>query len=249
MMDQKPSKDIDSEVESALIDADLFVKYKSPERALRRLKTALERHPLSVQLREHLREVAIITNHQSEAARQCLALASLYIERDDFDTAYDRLLEAKTLDARINIAPGLDAIRKARRPDLQPSHASAEHRDATFAGDIGLINIFDVIQVIENSRLTGSLVINSDALAGRLMFNSGRIVDAEMGRNSGEDGFRKIIELTSGVFDFVRSEQGFPIVIMASSNTNLVLDTLRLVDEEKENEDKGDETPLESLSG
>jgi hypothetical protein len=236
MKETKPSKEIDSEVESALIDADLFVKYKSPERALRRLKTALERHPLSVQLREHLREVSIITNHQSEGAKQCLALASLYIERDDFDTAYDRLLEAKTLDPRINIAPGLDAIRKARRPDLQPGHASIEHRDATFAGDVGLISIFDVIQVIENSRLTGSLVVNSDAIAGRLLFNSGRIVDAEMGRHSGEAGFRKIIELTSGVFDFVRSEQGFAIVIMASSNTNLILDTLRQVDEEKGND-------------
>lgn len=232
----KPGKDIDSEIESALIDADLFVKYKSPERAVKRLKTALERHPLSVQLREHLREVSIITNHQSEAARQCLALASLYIERDDFDTAYDRLLEAKTLDPRINIAPGLDAIRKARRPDLQPGQASVEHRDATFAGDVGLISIFDVIQVIENSRLTGSLVINNEIIAGRLLFNSGRIVDAEIGHDAGVGGFRRLIEMTSGVFDFIRSEQGFPIVIMASSNTNLILDTLRQVDEEKEND-------------
>jgi hypothetical protein len=233
MNEYKLSKEIDSEIDSALIDADLFVKYKSPDRAVKRLKSALERHPLSVQLREHLREVSVVTNHHSEAARQCLALASLYIERDDFDTAYDRLLEAKTLDARINIAPGLDAIRKARRPDLAPGQASTEHKDATLAGDIGLISIFDVIQVVENSRLTGALVINSDVATGQVLFNAGRIVDAQFAKISGEEGFRKILELTSGVFDFIRSEQGFPIVIMASSNTNLILDTLRQVDEEK----------------
>jgi hypothetical protein len=78
------------EVDSALLDAELFVKYHSPERAIKRLKTALERNPRSIALRERLREVAATHKHPEEAARQGLALASLYIERDDFDSAYDR---------------------------------------------------------------------------------------------------------------------------------------------------------------
>ncbi|MDQ2920243.1 MAG: hypothetical protein M3R52_01305, partial [Acidobacteriota bacterium] len=106
-----------TEVDTALLDADLFIKYKAPERAIKRLRTALEGNPRSIPLRERMREVCIAEKQKEEGARQCLALASLYIERDDFESAYDRLLEAKHLDARINIAGGLEAIRRARRPD------------------------------------------------------------------------------------------------------------------------------------
>jgi hypothetical protein len=44
------------EVETALLDAELFVKYHAPERAIKRLRTALERSPRSIQLRERLRD-------------------------------------------------------------------------------------------------------------------------------------------------------------------------------------------------
>src|SRR5881628_821096 len=113
-------KEAIGEVETALLDADLFLKYGSPDRALKRLKTALERSPRSINLREKMREVAASHKHPEEAARHCLALASLYIERDNFDAAHDRLLEAKQLDNRISIASGLEAIRRARHPELKP---------------------------------------------------------------------------------------------------------------------------------
>src|SRR5262249_27608368 len=140
-----------SEVEAALLDAELFMKYKAPERAMKRLRTALEHNSRSIPLRERLREVCVTQKHAGEAARQCLALASLYIEREDFDTAYDRLLEAKQLDGRINIATGLEAIRRARRPDLKPSatpapEANFEKRHFTLAGDLSAVSIFDAIQ-------------------------------------------------------------------------------------------------------
>src|SRR6266571_7043820 len=107
------------EVETALLDAELFIKYGSPDRALNRLRKALERNPRSIPLRERLREVAGSHKHTAEAARHCLALASLYIERDNFDAAHDRLLEAKQLDNRISIASGLEAIRRARHPEAK----------------------------------------------------------------------------------------------------------------------------------
>src|SRR5256885_15990668 len=93
------------EVETALLDAELFIKYGSPDREMKRLKMALERSPRSIALRERMREIGALHKHPEEAARHCMALASLYIERDDFDAAHDRLLEAKQLDNRISIAP------------------------------------------------------------------------------------------------------------------------------------------------
>ena len=226
-----------SEVDSALLDAELFVKYKAPERAYKRLRLALESHPRSIALRERLREIAITQKQKEEAARQCLSLASLYTEREEFDTAYDRLLEAKQLDPRLNIASGLEAVRRARRPDLKPEAApvarSLPVNYVTLAGDLAIINVFDVIQVIENARITGSLDLHSDSRYGRILFNEGRIVDAEADGFSGEDGFKKIIEITTGSFQFQKTNNRYPLRITASTNTNLILDSLRHLDEAK----------------
>lgn len=226
------------EVETALLDADLFIKYGSPDRALKRLKTALESSPRSIALRERLREVAAAHKHPEEAARHCLALASLYIERDDFDSAHDRLLEAKQLDHRISIATGLEAIRRARHPEMpaQPrprSPASAPRKvTVTFAGDLSTISVFDAVQAIENSRLTGVLTLTNEAQTGRVFFNDGQIIGAESGRLVAQEAFRQIVEISSGSFDFEKSTESFPVTIEAASNTNLILDSLRQVDEE-----------------
>src|SRR5712691_8159515 len=224
-----------SEVDTALLDAELFLKYKAPERAFKRLRIALERNSRSIPLRERIREVCIVQKQTEEAARQCLALASLYVERDDFDNAYERLLEAKQLDKRINIATGLEAIRRARRPDLGPHPGAAQQitRGATLAGDLAAINVFDAIQVIENAKITGTLLLTNDTQNGQVFFNEGRIVDAESGGDTAEAGFRRIVEITSGSFEFQKSAEGFPIRIKAASNTNLILDSLRQLDEAK----------------
>jgi hypothetical protein len=188
-----------------------------------------------VRLRERLRTI-IATKDPNEAARQCLALASLYIEHEDFQTAHDRLLEAKQLNPHINIAPGLNAIKRARRPDLAPQagialQGSAIARNATLAGDLSAIGLFDVIQVVENARLTGMLQINSSKQDGRLMFNDGQIVGIEADLISGIDAFRGLIEVNDGTFEFNRSASPFQVTINSSSNTKLILDSLRELDE------------------
>jgi len=225
------------EVETALLDAELFIKYGAPDRALKRLRTALDRSPGSIPLRERMREVAAANKHPEEAARHCLALASLYIARADFDAAHDRLLEAKQLDQRISIGTGLEAIRRARHPELHatPPAAAAppqDKADVTFAGDLATISVFDAIQAIENSRLTGALVLGNNAQAGRVLFNDGQIVGAESGQLIAHDAFRQIVEVTAGTFEFQKAAQSFPVTIESASNTNLILDSLRLVDEE-----------------
>src|SRR5258705_2137085 len=99
-MGDLPQSESTSEVDTALLDAELFVKYKAPERAIKRLRAALEGAPRSIQMRERLREIAASHKHLEEAARQCLTLASLYIEREEVENAHNRLLEAKHLDPR-----------------------------------------------------------------------------------------------------------------------------------------------------
>src|SRR5205085_4769624 len=57
-----------SEIEAALLDAELFMKYQAPDRAIKRLKTALELNGRSIKLRERLREVCSSQKHGEEAA-------------------------------------------------------------------------------------------------------------------------------------------------------------------------------------
>jgi hypothetical protein len=226
-----------SEIEAALLDAELFMKYNAAERAIKRLRTALEVNSRSIKLRERLREICASNKQLEEAAKQCLALASLYIEREDFDTAHDRLLEAKQFDPRINIAGGLEAIRRARRPDLKPTpapEANFERKHFTLAGDLSAISVFDAIQVIENARLNGVLTLIGPKHEGQVKFNDGRIVDAACGGEVADLGFQHVVEITNGTFEFQKSGEQFPTRIQALSNTNLILDTLRMLDERKQ---------------
>src|SRR5918998_3604597 len=177
MKEREKPKSLEESVEAALLDADLFIKYKAPQRAVERLQEAIAHHPRSVVLREKLREVAVTHGDPREAARQCLFLVNLYISCENFETAHERLLEAKHIDPRINIAPGLEAIRRARRPDLHhapapPAPASEPaRRQVTLAGDLSAVTIFDAVQVIENSRLTGALRVENPERSGRVLFN------------------------------------------------------------------------------
>ena len=232
------------EVETALLDVELFLKYNSHVRAMARLQEAINNTPQAVKLREKLRELALTNNQPEEAARQCLALTTLYISRDNFDAAQERLLEAKQTDPRINIAPGLEAIRRARRPDSPPPAGSAapnaplaERRRVTFAGDLSVVSIFDAVQVIENARLTGTLTLTLTSAApavGHIRFNEGRIVAAAASGNERDtDALRRLVEMTGGEFDFERSTESYPASIQATSNTSLLLNALRELDEEK----------------
>ncbi len=223
-------------IESVLLDADLFIKYSSPEKAFDLLRTSLERSPRSISLREKMRDICVKQKNLNEAAKQCLALVSLYINREDFDLAYDRLQEAKLLDPRISVAPGLEAIRRARRPDFASNrdHTPQKVRtDVTFAGNLAFVSIFDAVQVIESGKMTGLLLIKSDLHLGNVSFNDGKIVDAECNGTNGHTAFRDIIEINSGTFEFNVSDNEFPVVINVSSNTNFLLDVLTELDNER----------------
>ena len=223
-------------IESVLLDADLFVKYSSPEKAFALLTESIDRSPRSIALREKMRDLCVKQRNLNEAARQCLALVSLYIGREDFDLAYDRLQEAKLLDPRISVAPGLEAIRRARRPDFASGRDKSTQNvrtDVTFAGNLAYVGVFDAVQVIENSKMTGLLLIKSDLHLANVSFNGGKIVDAECNGKNGVLGFREIVEINGGTFEFSTADHEFPVVINISSNTNFLLDVLTELDNER----------------
>ena len=128
-------------------------------------------------------------------------------------------------------------IRRARRPDLKPvpaPEAQFERKHFTLAGDLSAISVFDAVQVIENARLNGVLTLSGPKHQGEVRFNDGRIVDAACGGEVGDLGFQRVVEITDGTFEFQKSDDQFPVRIQALSNTNLILDTLRMLDEKNQ---------------
>jgi tetratricopeptide (TPR) repeat protein len=235
MSDTQMYKELSEDIEAALLDTDLFLKYGATEKAMSRLQAAINHSPRSIVLRERLRELATSHKNTVEAARQCLALAGLYLGRQELDLAYTRLIEAKQLDPRISITKGLEAIKRARLPNPQAKPVPQslpsipENSSSTLSGDLSMISLFDVVQVVENSRLTGVLNIKGK---GRILFNQGLIVDAETNDSSARKAFITLAKATSGPFQFEVSAQEFPVTINIENNTGLILDSLRLIDEE-----------------
>ncbi len=81
--------------------------------------------------------------------------------------------------------------------------------------------------------MTGLLKIKSDQHLANVSFNEGKIVDAEADGLNGKKAFRIIIEINSGTFEFTLTENEFSVVIVISSNTNFLLDTLTSLESER----------------
>jgi hypothetical protein len=102
-----------------------------------------------------------------------------------------------------------------------------------FSGNFAVVSLFDVIQMIENSHLTGALEVTLSGASGEIYFNSGQIVDAKSGTDSSLDALNKFLGATEGKFQFMKSEENYEPTIQSTSNMALLLDLLRAKDEEE----------------
>jgi hypothetical protein len=222
------------DVEGALIDSDLLMKYRLVNRAIETLLEAVKLSPRNTALREKLREIYIDTSRNSDAAQECMDLAALYIATEKLELANERLLEAKRLDPRVSITARLRQLEGSGRSAPAPGPPGAPvpaTSSKSITGDLADINIFDIVQILENSRMTGILTIGSNRVNGSIFFNDGRVVDAVMGTKVGIDAFGDLIDCADGQFEFEKTASRFQMRIEASSNTSLILDVLREKDE------------------
>ena len=212
--------------ESAIIDAELLIKYRMINRAIETLERAIDSAPRHIGLREKLREILIDAGKRDQAAQHCLALASLHISAGDLERANERLLEAKRLDPRVSVTGQLKDVRRTE-PVAQP------RSQKILSGNLMEINLFDIIQIIENSRLSGVLLVSSSAADGEVYFEEGQIVGAKSGQDSGRKGLSHLSGADDGTFEFEKTTLAYERTIQTTSNTALILDLLRAKDEEE----------------
>jgi len=213
----------DSDPESAIIDADLLVKYRMVNRAIETLERAIDSAPRHIGLREKLREILIDAGRRDQAAQHCLALASLHISAGDVESANERLLEAKRLDPRVSVTGQLRDVK---------SEAQPQRSQKILTGNLADVSLFDIIQIIENSRLSGMLQVTSSTVCGEIHFEEGLVVGAKSGMDFGRKALSLFAGAGDGTFEFEKTGQTYDRTIQTTSNTALILDMLRIKDEE-----------------
>lgn len=221
------------DIEGVLLDAELLVKYRFIDRAVSTLEYAIQFFPKNTTLREKLCEICIDNNLLEKAAEHSIALSGIYAENGDLEHANSILMQAKALNPQVSIGAKLEALRRFNNRSQQPEPNPQPQSSKILAGDLSSISLFDVIQIIENSRITGILNIDSDRTVGRIYFNFGQIADAQVEDLRGNAAFRQFCQLDSGTFQMEISLVEFKQNITAPNNTNLILDILREIDEEK----------------
>jgi hypothetical protein len=117
-------------------------------------------------------------------------------------------------------------------PQAAAQPAPATPAPYMLTGNFAIVSLFDVIQIIENNHLTGALVIQSGVAKGEIHFSEGRITGAQAAEKIGQEALVKFLDVTEGSFTFHKSETEYPRTIQASSNMGLMLDLLRIKDEE-----------------
>ncbi|HKA18879.1 MAG TPA: DUF4388 domain-containing protein [Blastocatellia bacterium] len=117
--------------------------------------------------------------------------------------------------------------------DSQRDSAPDSNTPDLLLGNFAIVSMFDVIQIIENNRLTGVLVVNSPAVQGEIQFNGGQIVGAQSGLKTGIAGLKSFMDVTEGTFEFKRSDVQHQPTISATNNRTLMLDLLKIKDEDE----------------
>ena len=210
--------------ESAIIDADLLVKYRMVNRAVETLERAIDAAPRHIGLREKLREILIEAGRRDQAAQHCLVLASLHVAAGDVARANERLLEAKRLDPRVSVTGQLR--------DVRQTGSAPQRSQKILSGSLADVNLFDIIQILENNRLTGVLQVMSSLVSGEIHFDEGLVVGAKSGMDFGRKALSLFAGAGDGTFEFEKTSEAYDRTIQTTSNTALILDMLRLKDEE-----------------
>jgi hypothetical protein len=164
------------------------------------------------------------------AAQECLEIAKILQLQNQKEEANHYLREAQRLNP---------ALSNVRRDASGPGEtvATAYARDQAgeleyiaLKGDLSEIGMLDVIQVLDNAQKSGKLLITSEGKDGLIFFNSGRIVNAQYENKNGEQAMYSLVGVKGGTFEYKPSDKAFDVVIN-NSNTNLLLEGLRLLDE------------------
>jgi len=118
-----------------------------------------------------------------------------------------------------------------------------------FGGDLALLSVFDLGQLLMLNRATGRLTLFEGERKGRLFFQDGRIINAvDEASHEGPLAAYRLFAWKSGRFDFRPEAPGGAPLLIRESTESLMLEAARRMDEAAEL-DAPTETETERLLG
>jgi two-component system chemotaxis response regulator CheY len=127
-------------------------------------------------------------------------------------------------------ARAISLVERERR-----ARASARRRNYLLAGDLAAMGFPDLVSTIEMGRRSGVLSLVLSSAFGQVFFAGGRIVHAVYGNVAGAAAVHRLVDETSGSFEFAPGECEIPADqwTIHESATSLILEGARLVDHER----------------
>lgn len=169
-----------------------------------------------------------IDNAQLETlgeVRYCMSQIGMGVRfvnlRSECRTVIENFVEGHTLSLEASVGP-----------QVSPATNSMPAGPVVLSGNFAAVNLYDVIHMIDTSRLTGALKIGVPGASGEIYFNSGQIVGAKSSVSSGLEAMRKFLVANQGMFAFKQSPEPYERTIHSANNTGLLLDLLTAMDED-----------------
>jgi len=229
----------DEDVENFIVDIELLEKFGQHASAIGRLEHVLKQYPHEIRLRQKLKTIYFDRKMPKRAAQECLEIAKILQHQNQKEEANKYLREAQRLN------PVLSSARRellsATTTPQAPAAATVSSAVA-LRGDLSEIGLLDVIQILDNCQKTGQLQVSSEGQAGTIFFNVGRIVNAIYQEKAGEQAMYALVAVKGGAFEYQPSSTAFDVVIH-NSNTNLLLEGLRLLDEANRDMNEAESLP------
>ena len=227
--DTKVSLVTEEDVENFIVDIELLEKFGQHHSAIARLEHVLKTCPKELRLRLKLKSLYFDRKMPKRAAQECLEIAKILQLQNQKEEANHFLREAQRLN------PALSNARRdgtAGSESSTSTHAKSNGQSEYVAlkGDLSELGLLDVIQILDSAQKSGKLLISSEGQDGAIYFNSGRIVNASYQKKIGEQAVYALVGVKGGTFEYEPSDKAFELVIN-NSNTNLLLEGLRLLDE------------------
>lgn len=140
-----------------------------------------------------------------------------------------------------NIAAHVRVFLRSRDEGFQPTQM-LESSDTALEGSLSHLDLPGVIQMLCQSHQSGTLHINAERLDGTIFFDRGEVLHAESGEEIGDPAVMNIVKvcngLERGVYKFVPGTPAATRTVLRSV-TELLLDALRELDEERAANDGG----------
>ncbi|PYT05726.1 MAG: hypothetical protein DMF60_11035 [Acidobacteria bacterium] len=174
-------------------------------------------------LRFHIKDILIETTAEVRYSMQRMGMGLHFLDlQPDHVAALESLIEGKPMPLAPTSETPNDGDPKPEGPNIPD----------VLLGNFAVVSMFDVIQIIENNRLMGTLAVESRGAKGEIYFNDGQIVGANSRSSTGTEALKSFLGVTEGSFEFKRTAKQYPDNIGATSNMQLMMDLLRAKDEE-----------------